>query len=86
MSNIKTRLGNINFIQLHICLFVHQSLDGAHDMEHHLLLVVTPDDLNPQGAALSAPARLPGQPEVGVSVGVVSLQRRLVIGALPGHR
>ena len=65
---------------------MHQTLDGAHDMQHHLLLVVTPDDLDPQGAARGAPARLSGQPEVGVSVGVVSLQRRLVLGALLGHR
>ena len=66
-------------------LFLHKTLDGSHDMQHHLLLVVPPDDLDTQGAASSAPARLPGQPVVGVSVGVVSLQRRLVLGALPGH-
>ena len=65
---------------------LHKSLDGSHDMQHHLLLIMSPYDLNTQGAARGAPARLPGQPVVGVSVGVVSLQRRLVLGVLPGHR
>ena len=73
-------------MHLDIFSFLHEILNHFHHMKHHLLLIVSPNDLNPQGTALRPAARLSGQAEGVVGVGrVVSLQRRLVPRALPAH-